>query len=308
MTSARIRPLEDRDYQALASTLNSAFASYRDATVYANPMLAYFREWMWSDAPSLVLSDGDQQKGVLLAGVRSVRFDGVDLRVLHIGPFGIVRSHRRQGWGTKMLRDLRLLAQNHGADLLTLTTESIYGAHRLYRREGFDPIEAYRPKLSMLSAASGNLPPFRGTHTCSDIRPIITEEPLGKHLMETGPTGPPLPAALRPNRWELNGGRAATIQWSIVTRQGDRETLQKVSQVIEWVPGESPEELFQAARERAAAEGSVCLYALGSLSRGLPQLRAKGSSMVYRMGRALTDKGAFALKAAKHYTEIAPAP
>ena len=60
-----------------------------------------------------------------------------------------------------------------------------------------------------------------------------------------------------------------------------------------------PRELFQAARERAAEGGSAS--ALGSLPRSAAT-PAKGSLMVYWMGRALTDKGAFALKAAKHYT------
>ena len=308
MNSVRIRPIEDRDYQTLASTLNSAFSSYRDATVYTNPMLAYFREWMWADSPSLVLSERGQQKGVLLAGIRAAQFENETIRMLHIGPFGVVRALRRQGWGKQMLRELRLMAEDCGADLLTLTTESIYGAHRLYRREGFDPIEAYRPKLLLLSAASPSSVPFQGTHSCSNICPSMARELLPHHLTETGPAGPPLPAALRPHRWEFAGGCATTIQWSIVTRQGERETLQKVSQMIEWIPGDNPKELFQAAQNRAVAEGSVCLYALSGLSRNLPQLRAKGSSLVYRMGRALTDKGALALKGANHYTEIAPAP
>ena len=140
MTSARIRPIEDRDYETLASTLNSAFGSYRDATVFTTPMLAYFREWMWSNSPSLVLSENNRMQGVLLAGFRTAKFGSETLRVLHIGPFGIEQPYRRHGWGTKMLRALTRSARDCEVDLLTLTTESIYGAHRLYRREGFDSI------------------------------------------------------------------------------------------------------------------------------------------------------------------------
>ena len=310
MTSARIRPIEDPDYQSLASTLNSAFSTYRDATLYTNPMLAYFKEWMWSDSPSLVLSDGEVLHGALMAGFRTVRAADENLRVLHIGPFGIEKPLRRLGWGTKMLRALTQEARESGADMLTLTTEALYGAHRLYRREGFDPIQAFRPRLLMLSTPQADPAPFEGIHTSSNICPrgLTSLEAPASDLIESGPAGPPIPAALHPNQWELSGGRATTIQWSILTRQGDRETRQRVAQLIAWEPGETPDALFRAVREHSAAQGSACLYALSGLSGKLPQLQSKGSALVYRMGRPLTEKGKNAMREARYYTEIAPAP
>ena len=310
MTAARIRPIQISDYSTLAATLNSAFSSYRDATVYTSSMLAYFREWMWAESPSLVLSSGDTVGGVLFAGYRTALFQGEELKVLHIGPFGITKDLRRKGWGTQMLRALLAPARASGVDLLTLTTESLYGAHRLYRREGFDSIEAFRPQLLLLGSKAAPASAFDGVHLTSNIRPrsLQRHAPEEDRLVETHPDGPPLPTALHPNRWELEGGHATTVQWSIVSRQGNRETRQKVIQMISWEDGNSPEALFRAVREHSTAQGGTCLYALSGLSDRLPQLNARGSSLVYRMARPLTDRGKRATQLARAYTEIAPAP
>ena len=83
---------------------------------------------------------------------------------------------------------------------------------------------------------------------------------------------------------------------------------QKVTQIVHWTPGNQPKTLFDAACARATEHGSSCIYALPSIDIEPSLLPSKGSALVYRMGRALTEAGRQALSAAEHYSEICPAP
>ena len=308
MNSERIRLLEDRDYQSLPQTLNAAFSSYRDAAVYSLPMLAFFREWMWEHSPSLALTSDSELVGALLAGYREARFEETPLKILHIGPIGVLRTHRRGGLGSKMLQKATQIARANDVDLMTLTTEAIYGAHRLYRRAGFDIIEAYRPRVTLLRPRASDDALIGEIHPI-EPGPLTASVPIRPNsIIETGPTPPPLPVALRPQCFRLSGGIASTIQWPILSRRGTEETAQKISQLIQWVPGDRPTELFQLASVAAAANGSTCLYTLPAVPITEDMLKHQGTSLVYRMGRALSPEGKRALAAAEHYCEIFPAP
>jgi GNAT superfamily N-acetyltransferase len=298
--------------KALPRVLAAAFSGYQDANRYHTAMLSFFREWMWKEGPSLVLASENDVYGALLGGIRESTFQGTTLRVLHIGPAGIVPRYRRAGHGTEMMRQLTVLAQKKDVDLMSLTTETVYGAHRLYRRAGFDVLEAYRPIVRMLNPVQPNqelpeeLTLQEGFSMNNRPQPESTAEP--KTIVETGPQSPPLPTRLRPREFQLADGSAKSIQWSVVSRHGEREALVHVTQIVDWNPGNNPDQLLESVCELAAQDASICVYALPSTAKVLPGFTSKGTPLVYRMARGLTEEGKRAVQQADAYCEICPAP
>ena len=296
------------DYESLAGVLNLAFSNYRDATRYQDPILDFYREWMWSDGISLALASQDSLYGVLMAGYREALFEDETLRIVHIGPAGIVPRHRRKGLGTEMMRKVCQKAREDGADLLSLTTESAYGAHRMYRRSGFNVLEAYRPLVYGFNA---NTPKYV-VHDVVERRDTWRSTPSPntreKCIQEVGPLSPPPPTRLRPRQYEHQNGIAKTLQWPVLSRRGSTENLSYATQLVHWEPGEEPRKLIESVLAIAQAESSICVYALRSTAESLTGFSSRGAPLVYRMVRALTDKGHDVVAKAKHYNEICPAP
>ena len=308
MTDLTIRPFLASDYENLPRVLNLAFSNYRDATRYHKSMLHFYREWMWSDGISMALASEDDLYGVLMAGYREAQFQDENLRIVHIGPAGIVPRHRRKGLGTEMMRKVCQIARDEGADLLTLTTESAYGAHRMYRRAGFDVLEAYRP---LVYAFDANTP----QHAISDVvqvsdtwRSSPTKPTNEQCIHEVGPLSPPPPTKLRPRQYTHRNGTAKTLQWPVLSRRGSKEELSYATQLVHWEPGEEPEVLLESLLAIAQREESICVYALRSTANSLTGFSTRGAPLVYRMVRALTDKGREATANATRYNEICPAP
>lgn len=312
MSPLGIRPLKKRDLKGLPQVLGAAFSSYRDANRYHPALLSFFYEWMWATGPALVLASENEVYGALLGGFRQAEFQGEALKVLHVGPAGIVPRHRRQGHGTEMLRELTAAARLSGADLMSLTTEVAYGAHRLYRRAGFDVVQAYRPIVRRVDPTDG-----------FDFQDPGLERPDGfsvsgtagekdaqqsKTIWETGPTSPPLPTRLRPREFQLAGGTARSLQWSVVSRNRGREELVYATQLVHWQPGERPESLLAAVCSMAAQDRSLCVYALPVTVGALPGFDTKSGPLVYRMARGLSEKGQQAVRLAERYAELCPAP
>ncbi len=275
-------------------------------------MLSFFNAWMWKKGISLVLASENEVYGAILGGFRQTEFQGQVLQTLHVGPAGIVQRHRRQGHGTEMMRQLTQQAREAGADLLSLTTEAAYGAHRLYRRAGFDVVKAYRPLVRILVPGAPNdfeHPQLIESEGFSMSAPgLETRQKKPKTLWETGPASPPLPTQLRPRAFQLADGQARSLQWSVISRTGGREELVRATQLVQWQPGDAPQELIAAVCARAAQDKSICVYALPTTAETLPGFNAKGGPLVYRMARGLSEKGQQALKQALSYAEICPAP
>lgn len=298
--------------KALPGVLAAAFSGYQDANRYHTAMLSFFREWMWKEGPSLVLASENDVYGAILGGIRESIFQGTTLRVLHIGPAGIVPRYRRAGHGTEMMRQLTVLAQKTGVDLMTLTTETVYGAHRLYRRAGFDVLQAYRPIVRMLNPPQANrdLPQgliLKDGFSMNQRSEKECTAPL-QTIFETGPESPPFPTRLRPREFQLAGGQAKSVQWSVISRRGSREELVYVTQLVDWKPGNSPDHLLDAVCSLAGQDTSLCVYALPSTSKDLPGFNSQGAPLVYRMARGLTEHGKRAAQQADTYAEICPAP
>jgi predicted N-acetyltransferase YhbS len=306
LKTLRIRPLENRDYEELPRVLNGAFSGYRDATRYSPALLAFYREWMWDGEVSLVLASEEAIYGVLLAGIREAHFGGERLKVLHIGPAGIVQRHRRKGHGSEMIRQMTQAARSAQVDLLSLTTEAAYGAHRMYRRAGFDVLEAYRPLVRMVGLPAGEV---ASNLVLSESQACPPASPgRDKAIVELGPEAPPAPSRMRPRCFEVTGGRARSLQWPVITRRGDREDLIHATQLIHWEGGDRPTALAEAVCSLAAQDGSVCVYALRSTATTLPGFQSKGAPVVYRMVRGLSEAGKKAAAEAVAYDEICPAP
>jgi GNAT superfamily N-acetyltransferase len=53
----------------------------------------------------------------------------------------VVKSHRGQGVGNRLLNDLEALARQHGYNTLSLSVEPTNPAARLYRKRGYVPME-----------------------------------------------------------------------------------------------------------------------------------------------------------------------
>jgi GNAT superfamily N-acetyltransferase len=304
-----IRPLKKRDLKALPQVLGAAFSSYHDANRYHPALLSFFYDWMWGTGPALVLASENEIYGALLGGFRQAEFQGEPLKVLHVGPAGIVPRHRRKGHGTEMLRQLTHAARQADVDMMSLTTEVAYGAHRLYRRAGFDVVEAYRPIVRRVDPERENSMACAGLQVVDGFAVVGNSTPSKPGIIwETGPASPPLPKRLRPRSFQLAGGTARSLQWSVISRDGGREQAVKVTQLVEWRPGESPESLLAAVCAMAAQDKSLCVFALPSTVKSLPDFDAKGGPLVYRMARGLTEKGAQAVNQAEGYSECCPAP
>ena len=308
MTPLRIRALESQDFDEIPRVLNAAFGSYRDATRYNLGSLAFFRSWMWEDSPSLVLASKDSIYGVLFGGIRDAQYQDQPLKILHIGPAGIVPRHRRKGHGSEMMRTMTQLAREADVDLLSLTTEAAYGAHRMYRRAGFDVLEAYRPLVRLLIPEMGNAAPHPDLTLSEKASPPRFDSNRENAIVEIGPEPPALPTRLRPRHYSLAGGEALTVQWPVISRHGEREEIIHATQLLHWRPGEQPNDLIDSICVLSAQDKSVCVYALRSTSMTLPGFSSKGAPMVYRMVRGLTEKGKTAASQAKAYDEICPAP
>ena len=308
MTDIAIRPFRESDYESLQRVLNLAFSNYRDATRYHESMLQFYREWMWSDGTSLALASDEALYGVLMAGYREATFEEKRLRIVHIGPAGIVPRHRRKGLGTDMMRQAIQHAREAGADLLTLTTEAAYGAHRMYRRAGFDVLEAYRPLVAGLAPNAPTQPLHEAVRLSDTWTSSPHTQPPEKCIQEIGPLSPPPPTKLRPRQYEHQGGLAKTLQWPVLSRRGSKEELSYATQLVHWEPGENPQKLLDTVLAIAQNERSICVYALRSTADTLPGFSTRGAPLVYRMVRALTDQGHDAVRNATRYYEICPAP
>jgi hypothetical protein len=211
-----------------------------------------------------------------------------------------------------MMRQLTALAQKKNVDLMSLTTETVYGAHRLYRRAGFDVVEAYRPIVKMLNPVRPkqdvplDLILKEGFSMNNRVESECTAD--SKTIFETGPDSPPFPTRLRPREFQLADGSAKSIQWSVVSRRHEQEALVNVTQMVDWNPGSNPNQLLEAVCDLAAQDASICVYALPSTAKSLPGFTSKGTPLVYRMARGLTEEGKRAAQLADAYCEICPAP
>jgi ribosomal protein S18 acetylase RimI-like enzyme len=108
----------------------------------------HFGQRFAPDRLRLVMADG-RQIGVLEVEERSSELFLANLRILP--------AFQRQGWGTRILRDLLLQAHAAGVPMTLQVLRVNYAARRLYERLGFRVIEETPTHYHM--SAQGREPP-----------------------------------------------------------------------------------------------------------------------------------------------------
>jgi len=317
ITAPRVRGLGPGEVGRLGPLLNATFAGYRDATHFSPPVLAFLDGWAWAAEPlSVVVEHRGDPIGVGLACRREATWRDVSVTSVHLGPIGVVPTFRRRGLGGVMLAALEERARSIGADTLSLTTEVIYGAWRLYARKGFQIIETYRPLVRPLfpglphtlgpdpedlQAVEVDAAIFQATWTPIPAREgAVVERYLGEV--------PPDPD-LRP-RWFLAGeSGVATLRWPVLSRvPGGRQEVW-ATQILRCSGGGAELAVAVAAAPRAAREDeAVCIYALPSSATFLAGFSARGAPLVHRMVRPLTSLGEEIARDAQAWDEVCPAP
>jgi hypothetical protein len=210
-------------------------------------------------------------------------------------------------------------ARAHDADLMTLTTEVVYGAWRLYSRWGFQILETYQPLVRPIVA---NLPPRRPNETGLPVTSVSRKEfaaaftpGQGRSLaiVELWSEEPAPPEALRPRYFCAGDAAIATLQWPVMSRSHtDRVAVQATvhaTQILR-LQGQGPalEAVLAEATRMARLDESVCIYALPTVAQSLPGFHTRGAPVVHRMVKPLTALGETAIRQARAWDEICPAP
>ena len=311
------------DLNELPQLINRCFASYPETIRMTPGVLKFYKEWFWDNSDfSLVDGTNHQLHGVVMAGRRNATYVGKRLDVVHLGPIAISPHMQRRGVATRLLQAIEEKAREEGVDLLTLTTQANQKAHRLYRRLGFGLVEAYRPLVMDLEGMSAE-GEAEGTEGWSPVVQMTFSR--SDCISERWELPEFIPEEMKPRCYNTEvaanhaffglpddpagNGYAETAQWQVFVREGQRETLKKVTQITR-LSGEPPDIklVVEAATRQAIRDGSSAIYCVPAVATELPGFTESGSPMVYRMAKQLTDFGDTAVKEAVRYDEILPAP
>ncbi len=316
VTGPKLRALAPGEPLTLGPLLDAAFSGYRDTTRFAQPVLDFLDGWAWgTPGLSAGLETHTGLVGVGLASLRQARWRGRDVRAVHLGPIGVRPGHRRQGLGSRLLAQLEQSARDRHADLLTLTTEVVYGAWRLYERHSFQVLETYKPIVRPLFPS---LPDAAGPPHQTQVRAVDAATFAAGFVQPPGRagavverwTGEPEPArVLRPRHLVCGPSRVATLRWPVLTRTPEGRVQVWATQILR-LQGRGPSldaALAQATR-LAREDQSVCIYALPTVSQALPGFTDRGAPVVHRMVRPLTPWGEQVAQAASCWDEVCPAP
>jgi len=299
------KPVGRRELADVAELLNAAFAKHRESMHFSADMLSVFAGWTWRlPGHSLALRDRGLQ-AVAMAGQRPATFHGMSLSVVHVGPVGVRPDRQRRGLASTLLRAVEDRAKR--CDLLTLTTEPAYGAHRLYERLGYQVVERYRPSVVALGAAGW--PPVEAARLSAGAfwKGASAHDGRPSAIVENTASAPPHVPALGPRYLRVADGAVATIDWPVVSRTGGTRHLKSTQVIAIRGPRRARSAVVHAAARAARAAGSEVLYSLPSVAVEHPRLRPTGP-VVLRMAKALTPKGERALAVAAAWDEVCPAP
>ena len=301
-----MRSLRKRDLPAVGALLDEAFAGHREAMRFEPSLLGLFAGWTWRLPGHSLVVDEDGLVGVAMAGRRRAHFAGTRLDVVHVGPIGVLPSARKRGLARSMLARIERDARAKGRDLLTLTTESGYGVHRLYEGAGYRALERYRPSLAALSGTAGEIY-AEELDARSFWRRWELFPPRVGAIAEVLEDPPKPGAELRPRYLAVDGAAVATIDWPVVSRARRQRSLRSTQVVARVGEGEALRRAVTAAAREAAQAGSEVVYALPSLQLEHPLLQPQGP-LVVRMVKALSRAAERVLRDATCYDEICPAP
>jgi hypothetical protein len=217
--------------------------------------------------------------------------------------------------GGRLLKALTQRAQALDADVLTLTTEVVYGAWRLYSRQGYRILETYRPIVRPL------FPGLPGTLGDTSNIPVeaVNAAAFAKHfrpsagrpgaVVETWTGEPVVPPVLRPNLLVADTGAISTMRWPVLTRTPEGRSQVWATQILRIQGTQASKTAVLAEADRLAhLDGSVCLYALPATATELPGFSSRGAPLVHRMVRPITPFGHAVVESARAWDEVCPAP
>lgn len=311
-----LRDLAPGEPQLLGELLDDAFSGYRDTTRFSKPVLRFLDRWAWSEHPlSVGIETGSGLVAVGLGTLREARWQGKTLRAVHLGPIGVRPGYRRRGLGSRLLRALADRAEALDADLLTLTTEVVYGAWRLYGRHDYRILETYRPIVRPLFPG---MPDAIGPPSTVPVEAVdaavfadVYRPGPGRSgaVVETWRGEPEPPSVQRPRLLLAGNAAISTLRWPVMSRSHDERVQVWATQILR-VQGDGPERaaVLAEASRGARLDGSVCIYALPSAAERLPGFSNRGAPLVHRMVRPLTALGEAVAAGATGWDEICPAP
>lgn len=306
------RPVEDGDDPALAKVLNGWFASYRDHLDYAPPTLDFLKRWMWGQRSASVLLEADGQLAAMcLTGVRPARFRGKDLRVGHIGPLAVNPFLRRKGLGVRVTEAACERAAELGCDAVTLLTQEIYPAHKLYRRAKFRQIERFQPHGAAIGEVQA--PPWAKEVSAATFvaarperagRPGAVVECRGSDLPQSAPPDVVVRTFLGPD------AGVATVTWPVRVRVHGSFISGRSCQLFDaWGEGTPLMGTIAAALSAAHAEGCEGAYYMPwSGLADVPGFSAEGGPWVLRMSYGLTPLGEAVVDACEAWDAVDPSP
>jgi ribosomal protein S18 acetylase RimI-like enzyme len=316
VSGPRLRDLAGSEPRQLGNLLDAAFSGYRNATRFAQPVLDFLDDWAWAEHP---LSVGvETVSGLVAVGMgtlRQARWQGHNVTAVHLGPIGVLPGHRRRGLGGRLVQALEARARAQGADVLTLTTEVVYGAWRLYERQGFEVLETYRPVVrplfSGLPDSSGPPDPLHVERVDPAAFSDRFVQPEGRAdaVVETWTHEPNPARVLRPRYLVCEDAAIATMRWPVLSRAPAGRVQVWATQVLRVCGDGAPRAavLTQAARF-ARQDQAVCIYALPTAAVELPGFSTRGAPLVHRMVRPLTRLGQRLARDAGAWDEVCPAP
>ena len=80
-----------------------------------------------------------------LASNHQINLNGIQLRTVLLGKFGVDRRYQGMGMGTYLLmsaaRDVMAIADREGIEIFTLDALKETGAHQFYAKFGFEPMD-----------------------------------------------------------------------------------------------------------------------------------------------------------------------
>ena len=308
------------DLERASDVLARAFSAWEDASDWSEEVLRSWWRWRWEGGLSVRSSQGD---GFAFADWRSARFRSERLRVVHIGPVGVLPERQRQGVGLSLLAAIEKRARAEGADVLTLTTESRQPAQHLYHAAGYTVLEAVHPGTLVIDGAAvaeaqglgwlswaGRLLSTRADAGEATVRPLPRGELLDLSI------GPGRPRAIREEALpvypeatgfeaELHGvARVSIAAFPVVT--GSRRRKLRVAQIL-GVRGEGAALSGAVAAAVTWARDEGCITAFAMPAAGVvPGFKVPGPE-VLRFVRPLNDRTAALLSAARAWDERAPA-
>ncbi len=316
VTGPRLRGLAPHEPEELGDLLDAAFSGYRDTTRFVAPVLDLLNRWSWDATRlSVGIDTGGGLVAVGLGSLRRARFRGRDLTAVHLGPIGVRPGYRRKGLGGLMLQGLEERARDHGADVLTLTTEVLYGAWRLYGRHGFRIIETYRPIVRPLFPG---LSEARRVVQNPDVEAVDAETFAAgfrpgpgrdRAVVEVWTAEPEAARVLRPRHLCAGPAAISTLRWPVLSRTAQGRVQVWATQILRVQGTGGPlNALLTEVSRLAQDERSVCLYALPTAAETLPGFSPRGTPRVHRMVRPLTPLGEQVAQQARAWDEVCPAP